>query len=165
MSVSDKDGIAIALATEKNPQAVTMSFQKEYAERYDWLVKEFSDWAFTFTTSFSYYMDYDSLDEQTKNCIVRAYVCIWRNITPDLPYLISEKCPGYRMELPFPARHDPDVLFFMLTGSDCDMKLCKNCGRAFIASRKGEMSSAFRNAISIMSIRQGLRKIKQMNNE
>ena len=49
-SVSDKDGIAIALATGKNPQAVTMSFQKEYAERYDWLVKEFSDWAFTFTT-------------------------------------------------------------------------------------------------------------------
>ncbi len=44
-SVSDKDGIAIALATGKNPQAVTMSFEKEYAERYDWLVKEFSDWA------------------------------------------------------------------------------------------------------------------------
>ena len=47
-----RNGIAIALATGKNPQAVTMSFQKESAERYDWLVKEFSDWAFTFTTSF-----------------------------------------------------------------------------------------------------------------
>ena len=47
-----RNGIAIALATGKNSQAVTMSFQKEYAERYDWLVKEFSDWAFTFTTSF-----------------------------------------------------------------------------------------------------------------
>ena len=113
-SVSDKDGIAIALATGKNPQAVTMSFQKEYAERYDWLVKEFSDWAFTFTTSFLYYMDYDSLDEQTKT-VSSGYVCIWRNI-PDLPYLISGKCPGYRMELPFPARHDPDVLFFYAYG-------------------------------------------------
>ena len=69
-----RNGIAIALATGKNSQAVTMSFQKEYAERYDWLVKEFSDWAFTFTTSFLYYMDYDSLDEQTKTCIVR--VCL-----------------------------------------------------------------------------------------
>ena len=38
-----RNGIAIALATGKNPQAVTMSFQKEYAERYDWLVKEFSE--------------------------------------------------------------------------------------------------------------------------
>ena len=33
-----RNGIAIALATGKNPQAVTMSFQKEYTERYDWLV-------------------------------------------------------------------------------------------------------------------------------
>ena len=114
-SVSDKDGIAIALATGKNPQAVTMSFQKEYAERYDWLVKEFSDWAFTFTTSFLYYLDYDRLDEQTKNLYRQGTVCIWRNI-PDLPYLISGKCPGYRMELPFPARHNPDVLFFYAYG-------------------------------------------------
>ena len=30
-----RNGIAIALATGKNSQAVTMSFQKEYAERYD----------------------------------------------------------------------------------------------------------------------------------
>ena len=63
-----RNGIAIALATGKNSQAVTMSFQKEYAERYD------------------------------------------------LPYRISGKCPCYRMELPFPARHDPDVLFFYAYG-------------------------------------------------
>ena len=54
-----RNGIAIALATGKNPQAVTMSFQKEYAERYDWLVTVFRDWAFTFFSSFLYYQDYD----------------------------------------------------------------------------------------------------------
>ena len=47
-----RNGIAIALATGKNSQAVTMSFQKEYAERYDWLGEEFSHWGFTFTPSF-----------------------------------------------------------------------------------------------------------------
>lgn len=77
--------------------------------------EEFANWAFTFTTSFLYYMDYDSLDEQTKKPVSSGYVCIWRNI-PDLPYLISGKCPGHRMELPFPARHDPDVLFFYAYG-------------------------------------------------
>ena len=85
-----RNGIAIALATGKNSQAVTMSFQKEYAERYDWLVKKFSDWAFTFTTSFLYYMDYDSLDEQTKNLyrqgmsafggISPTYQALWQGI-------------------------------------------------------------------------------------
>ena len=76
--------------------------------------EEFANWAFTFTTSFLYYMDYDSLENRQKTCIVRD-VCIWRNI-PDLPYLISGDCPGYRMELPFPARHDSDVLFFYAYG-------------------------------------------------
>ena len=45
------------------PQAVTMSLQKEYTKRYDWLVKEFTDWVFTFMTSFLYYLDYDTIDE------------------------------------------------------------------------------------------------------
>ena len=70
-----RNGIAIALATGKNPQAVTMSFQKEYAERYDWLVKEFSDWAFTFTTSFLYTIWTMTVwMNRQKTCIVR--VCL-----------------------------------------------------------------------------------------
>ena len=88
-SVSDKDGIAIALATGKNPQAVTMSFQKEYAERYDWLVKEFSDWAFTFTTSFLYYLDYDRLDEQTKN-LYRQGMSAFGGISPTYHISLAE---------------------------------------------------------------------------
>ena len=73
-SVSDKDGIAIALATGKNPQAVTMSFQKEYAERYDWLVKEFSDWAFTLPQVSYIIWTTTVLMNRQKNCIVR--VCL-----------------------------------------------------------------------------------------
>lgn len=30
-----------------HPQAMNMSFQREYAERYDWLVTQIKDWAFT----------------------------------------------------------------------------------------------------------------------
>ena len=66
-SVTDREGIAITMAMGNAPQAVAMELQKEYAERYDWLVKEFTDWAFTFMTSFLYYMDYDTIDEQTRS--------------------------------------------------------------------------------------------------
>ena len=55
------------MAMGNAPQAVTMSFQKEYAERYDWLVKEFTDLAFTFMTIFLYYLDYDTIDAQTRD--------------------------------------------------------------------------------------------------
>ena len=53
--VTDREGIAITMAMGSAPQAVAMELQKEYAEKYDWLVKEFTDWAFTFMTSFLYY--------------------------------------------------------------------------------------------------------------
>ena len=113
-----------------------MSFQKEYAERYDWLVKEFSDWAFTFTTSFLYYLDYDRLDEQTKN-LYRQGMSAFGGISPTYHIALAENTPVIVWNF-----HSLLVIIqmcfsFMLTDSDCDMKLCKHCGRAFIASRKG----------------------------
>ena len=135
-SVSDKDGIAIALATGKNPQAVTMSFQKEYAERYDWLVKEFFDWAFTFTTSFLYYLDYDRLDEQTKN-LYRQGMSAFGGISPTYHIALAENTPVIVWNFHSLLVMIQMCFSFMLTDSDCDMKLCKHCGRAFIASRKG----------------------------
>ena len=41
-SVTDREGIAITMAMGNAPQAVAMELQKEYAERYDWIVKEFT---------------------------------------------------------------------------------------------------------------------------
>ena len=131
-----RNGIAIALATGRNSQAVTMSFQKEYAERYDWLVKEFSDWAFTFTTSFLYYMDYDSLDEQTKN-LYRQGMSAFGGISPTYHIALAENAPVIVWNFHSLLVMIQMCFSFMLTDSDCDMKLCKHCGRAFIASRKG----------------------------
>lgn len=39
-SVADREGIAIAMAMGNAPQAVAIGLQKEYAERYDWLVSD-----------------------------------------------------------------------------------------------------------------------------
>ncbi|GFI48597.1 hypothetical protein IMSAGC019_03934 [Lachnospiraceae bacterium] len=49
------------------PWAVTMELHKEYTERYDWIVKEFTDLTFTFMASFLYCMDYDTIGEQTRS--------------------------------------------------------------------------------------------------
>ena len=55
------------MAIKNKPQAVMMSFQREYAESYDWLVEVFRDWAFTLFSSFLYYQNYDKLDENERN--------------------------------------------------------------------------------------------------
>ena len=62
--MNDCDGIAITMALGNVLQAVAMEHQREYAERYNWIVKEFTDLAFTFVTSFLYYLDYDSIIER-----------------------------------------------------------------------------------------------------
>jgi len=64
--------MALIMTMKNKPQAVMMSFQKEYAERYDWLVTLFKDWAFTFMSSFLYYQDFDMLDDMQK----QLYHCL-----------------------------------------------------------------------------------------
>ena len=61
-STDDVQMIALIMTMKNKAQAVLMSFQREYAERYDWLVTLFKDWAFTFMSSFLYYQDFDMLD-------------------------------------------------------------------------------------------------------
>lgn len=56
-----------AYGYEEQTAAVMMSFQREYAESYEWLVEVFRDWAFTFFSSFLFYQDYDRLDENERN--------------------------------------------------------------------------------------------------
>ena len=50
----DRTHLAIIMAFQKSPEAVLMTFQKQYAERYDWLCKQFKDLAFNLTTPFLY---------------------------------------------------------------------------------------------------------------
>ena len=64
--------IALTMTFMDEPMAKNMSFQREYAEPYDWVAQQFKDWAFTLTTSILYYNDYDSIDEDTRNLYRKA---------------------------------------------------------------------------------------------
>ena len=135
-SVADREGIAITMAMGNAPQAVTMGFQKEYAERYDWIVKEFADLAFTFMTSFLYYLDYDSIDEDTHN-LYRQGISAFGAIAPTYRIALEKDSPVIVWDF-----HSLLVMVqmcssFMLTDKDSDMRMCNHCKKAFIASRKG----------------------------
>ncbi len=64
----------------------------EYAERYDWLVKEFTDLAFTFMTSFLYYLDYDSIHEQTRD-LYRQGISAFGGISPTYRIALEKDSP------------------------------------------------------------------------
>ena len=135
-SVTDREGIAITMAMGNAPQAVTMGFQKEYAERYDWIVKEFTDLAFTFMTSFLYYLDYDSIDEDTRS-LYRQGISAFGGIAPTYRIALEKDAPVIVWDFHSLLIMVQMCFSFMLTDKDSDMRMCKHCKKAFIASRKG----------------------------
>ena len=62
---TDRAMIALIMTYREYPQSAVMGFMRNYGERYDWLKSIFRDWSFTFMTSFLYYEDRDSLDEES----------------------------------------------------------------------------------------------------
>ena len=129
----DRTMIALTMTFADEPMAKTMSFQREYAEPYDWIAQQLKDWAFTLTTSVLYYHDYDSIDEEPGTCTARR----WRPL--------RESRPSYHIEL----LEKPTIYWdfhslllgiqmmfsFMLVDDAKPLRLCKHCQKVFISSR------------------------------
>ena len=67
-----------------------MSFQREYAEPYEWVAQQFKDWAFTLTTSILYYNDYNLIDEDTRN-LYRMGMAAFGGIAPSYHIELLDK--------------------------------------------------------------------------
>ena len=114
-----------------NTTAMNMSFQRGYAERFDWLKQQFTDWIFVFSTSLLYYEGSD--DEETKELFRQAMAACDGN------------APTYHIEL----RDKPTMVWdfhslllmiqmmfsTMLTDSKNPLRLCKHCNKVFEAKR------------------------------
>ena len=98
--------IALTMTFMDEPMAKNMSFQREYAEPYDWVAQQFKDWAFTLTTLRLYYNDYDSIDEDTRNLYRKGHGCLRRHCA-----YLSYRTAGetdHLLGLPFVAAGHPD---------------------------------------------------------
>ena len=107
---NDRVMMALAMTMTDKPMAVNMSFQREYAERYDWMKQQFIDWAFTYVNSMLYYEDYDTLNEDMDK--------------PTIIWNFHSLLLGIQM-----------MFSFMLTDSKNPIRLCRHCTKAFVASR------------------------------
>ena len=132
-NVSDTSMIALTMAMSSQPQAVTMSFQKEYAESYEWLAKEFTDWAFTFVSAFLYYQDMDTLDDMQKS-LYQQGMAAFGGIAPTYHIELLEK-PTIVWDFHSLLLAIQMMFCFMLTDEKSSLKVCKHCGKVFLASR------------------------------
>ncbi len=125
--------MALAMTMSDRPMAVNMSFQRQYAESYEWMKQVFTDWAFNATTVFLYYNDYDKLGDDNKQLMrqsIRAFggnAPVYRIELLEQPMLVWDfhsLLLGIQM-----------MLSFMLTDINNPMRVCKKCSKFFVASR------------------------------
>lgn len=130
---NDRVMMALAMTMTDKPMAVNMSFQREYAERYDWMKQQFTDWAFNYTTSMIYYEDYDTLNQDTKLMMQQSMAAYGGN-TPTYHIALLDK-PTIVWDFHSMLLGIQMMFSFMLTDEKSSIKVCKHCGKAFIASR------------------------------
>ena len=125
--------MALAMTMSNAPMAVNMCFQRQYAERYEWMKQAFKDWAFNATTVFFYYNDYDNLNEDTKQ-IMRESIKAFGGNAPTY-HIALLKQPTLIWDFHSLLLGIQMMLSFMLTDERNPIRLCKQCMKPFIASR------------------------------
>ena len=130
---NDRVMMALAMTMTDKPMAVNMSFQREYAERYDWMKQQFIDWAFTYVNSMLYYEDYDTLNEDTRRLTQQSMAAFGGN-APTYHIALLDK-PTIIWDFHSLLLGIQMMFSFMLTDSKNPIRLCRHCTKAFVASR------------------------------
>ena len=130
--------MALTMTFINEPMAKTMSFQREYAEAYDWVAQQFKDWAFTLTTSILYYNDYDLIDEDTRN-LYRKGMAAFGGIAPSYHIELLDK-PTIYWDFHSLLLGIQMMFSFLLVDGEKPLRLCKHCQKVFLSSRS---NSAF----------------------
>ncbi|MEE0963451.1 MAG: hypothetical protein U0L73_04440 [Ruminococcus bromii] len=125
--------MALAMTMSGRPMAVNMSFQRQYAESYEWMKQVFTDWAFNATTVFLYYNDYDKMDDDYKQ-LMRQSIRAFDGNAPSYHIELLEQ-PTLVWDFHSLLLGIQMMLSFMLTDKSNPMRVCKKCSKFFVASR------------------------------
>lgn len=125
--------MSLTMTMSDRPMAVNMSFQRQYAESYEWMKQVFTDWAFNATTVFLYYNDYDKMDNDYKQ-LMRQSIRAFDGNAPSYHIELLEQ-PTLVWDFHSLLLGIQMMLSFMLTDKNNPMKVCKKCSKFFVASR------------------------------
>ena len=155
--------MALAMTMSDRPMAVNMSFQRQYAESYEWMKQVFTDWAFNTTTVFLYYNDDDRLDDDYKQ-LMRQSIRAFDGNAPSHHIELLEQ-PTLVWEFHSLLLGIQMMLSFMLTDKSNPIKVCKKCSKFFVASRPSAVfcSPRCKNQYNVYKNRAKNKKMKLRN--
>jgi len=126
-----REELVLAATFGNEPMAMNMSLQRSYAERFDWLVTKFRDWAYTLVSTVLYYEDKDKTDEATLD-LYRQGVSAFGGVAPTYHISLYDK-PAIVWDFHSLLLGIQMMLSFALTDEARPLRLCKHCNLAFIA--------------------------------
>ena len=129
----DRASLALTMTFMEEPMAKVMSFQRSYAEPYEWVAQQFKDWAFTLTTSELYYMDYDSIDEETRS-LYRKAMAAFGGIAPGYHIELLDR-PTIYWDFHSLLSCIQMMFSFLLVDEDRPLRICRQCQKVFQTDR------------------------------
>ncbi len=137
-SQDDDDNFVIALmmtySGKRDPQAMTMSFIRDYGERYEWMAGVFKDWAFTLVTTRFYYDKDDPANEITRKRY-RAGMIAFEGNAPTYHLELRDK-PVLVWDYYSLMMNIKLMLSIMMTDDDHPIRLCKQCMMPFLVTEE-----------------------------
>ena len=130
----DTDTIALMLTFSNEPEAVRMSFLKEYAEPLEWIVKALKDLTFPFITSKYYYEEADAFDADEKKLMAQG-VAAFGGIAPTYRIALLDK-PTIVWDFHSLLIGLQMMFSFMMAEDKTPLRMCDSCDTIFVANRK-----------------------------
>ena len=132
----DTDAKALAMTFASDPDAMSMSFQKEYAEPLDWIAKALRDMTFPFITSKYFYEDADAFDADEKKLMAQG-VAAFGGIAPTYRIALLDK-PTIVWDFHSLLIGLQMMFSFMIAEDKTPLRMCDSCDTIFVASRTNQ---------------------------
>ena len=132
----DTDAMALAMTFASDPDAMSMSFQKEYAEPMDWIAKALKDMTFPFITSKYFYEHGDAFDADEKKLMAQG-VAAFGGIAPTYRIALLDK-PTIVWDFHSLLIGLQMMFSFMMAEDKTPLRMCASCDSIFVAKRKNQ---------------------------
>lgn len=130
---SDKYLFPLLMTFHASPEAMTMSFMRDYGERYDWLVTVMKEWAFTLITEYYYYDKEHPSDGETRD-LYRKGIAAFDGNAPTYHIELWDR-PTVVWDFHSLMLNIKLMFSFMLADENTPLRLCRECAKPFIAPR------------------------------
>ena len=132
----DTDTIALMLTFSNEPEAMRMSFLKEYAEPVEWIAKALKDLTFPFITSKYFYEEADAFDADEKKLMAQG-VAAFGGIAPTYRIALLDK-PTIVWDFHSLLIGLQMMFSFMMAEDKTPLRMCAHCDTIFVAKRTNQ---------------------------